>query len=72
METTIMENQMEKKMENEMETGINCFWVFSGLCSSWAGVCICPCGFGEFTFVFLDVQGPRFTAIPKAVFLCIL
>ena len=22
METTIMENQMEKKMENEMETGI--------------------------------------------------
>ena len=23
METTIMENQMEKKMENEMETGIN-------------------------------------------------
>ena len=22
METTIMENQMEKKMENEMETGV--------------------------------------------------
>ena len=27
METTIMENQMEKKMENEMETGII---IFSG------------------------------------------
>ena len=25
METTIMENQMEKKMENEMETGIIIF-----------------------------------------------
>ena len=25
METTIMENQMEKKMENEMETGIKDF-----------------------------------------------
>ena len=24
METTIIENQMEKKMENEMETGIIC------------------------------------------------
>ena len=28
METTIMENQMEKKMENEMETGIKIFRVY--------------------------------------------
>ena len=26
METTVMENQMEKKMENEMETGI-IWWI---------------------------------------------
>ena len=31
METTIMENQMEKKMENEMETGI--YYVFGLLCN---------------------------------------
>ena len=33
METSIMENQMEKKMENEMETGIimkSCFFLFVG------------------------------------------
>ena len=37
METTIMENQMEKNMENEMETGTIIFdhdlsfrWLFTG------------------------------------------
>ena len=33
METTIMENQMEKKMENEMETGIilGLYWGYVGI-----------------------------------------
>ena len=32
METTIMENQMEKKMENEMETGITMGYKYVSLC----------------------------------------
>ena len=31
METTIMENQMEKKMENEMETGVIIVYIYNGL-----------------------------------------
>ena len=31
METTIMENQMEKKMENEMETGMVILGLYFGI-----------------------------------------
>ena len=44
METTIMENQMEKKMENEMETGIIMGYTWIGL---WKLPCKaggCSCG----------------------------
>ena len=49
METTIMENQMEKKMENEMETGIIIFVL--GLFPS-SGVCpIRGCTMARFSHV---------------------
>ena len=54
METTIMENQMEKKMENEMETGLFLLmlgWVGPGIFN------VFPNGFNRGPYILIFFNG---------------